>query len=106
MSVGLNDFQSGALEYMNEHIHKLPGGMHEAITAWVLIGRKPGHFLSALLSNDLMEAFARADDANQQAMKDWVVFLYNYCPGGCFGSSAKFEDWAKAGGLARYGTGS
>jgi hypothetical protein len=35
--------------------------MHEPITLWIERGLPPGHFLTALLSNDFMEAVARAD---------------------------------------------
>ena len=55
--------------------------------------RHVGSFLSALLSNNLRDTFVRADDINQQAIKTYVGFLYNYAPSGCRGSVEKFPGW-------------
>jgi len=41
---------------------------------------EPGHFLTKLLENDLVGAFARADDQNSHRMKQWASFLYNEMP--------------------------
>ncbi len=41
----------------------------------------PGNFLTAVLENDLMEAFGRADITNQDAMRSYVMWLYNAAPG-------------------------
>lgn len=80
-----------------EHVHMVPEHMHEAITLWIEKGEpRPklmGHFMCALLSNDLMEAFARADYANIAAMHAWTIFLYNYAPAPCFGSEEKLNAW-------------
>jgi len=41
----------------------------------------PGHFLAAVLKNDLFKAINRADDTNVKALKLYVMFLYNVAPG-------------------------
>jgi hypothetical protein len=56
-------------------------------------GIGPGHFLSALLSNNLRASVERADDINRRAIVDYVKFLYNYAPAGAGGSPEKFEAW-------------
>ena len=71
----------------------IPGHMWGAVQRYFLNGIPPGHFLSAVLSNDLIEAFARADDENARAMEQWCKFLYNYAPRGSYGSPDRFRAW-------------
>lgn len=87
-----NEMQSRALKL-------LPGHMVEGIIRYIQRGIPMGDFGTALLSNDLMKAFDRADDMNTAAMKNWVVFLYNYAPGDCYGSPDAVRDWIAQGGL-------
>lgn len=75
------------------HGVKLPEGCHEGLIRYVVYGICPGNFLTAVLSNDLKEAFARADQDNKAAMAAWVGFLYNHCPGSCWGSPEKMKSW-------------
>lgn len=76
----------------------VPGHMRDGIQRYLENGVPPGHFLTALLSNDLMEAFGRADETNRAAMWDWVVFLYNETPSDSHGSSENFQRWIERGG--------
>ena len=39
-----------------------------------------GGFMTAVLANDLVGAFERADDRNKDLMYDYVSFLYNDLP--------------------------
>jgi hypothetical protein len=55
-----------------------------------------GDFLIALLSNDLMEAFGRADDTNRAAMFEWCRWLYNEAPLGSYGSKEAVRQWLEA----------
>lgn len=77
----------------------LPEHMRHGIRGWIEHGHHIGGFLTALLSNDLMGAFAHADDVNTEAMGIWVTYLYNYAPSGCYGSPAKVEAWSAHRGL-------
>ena len=55
----------------------------EAIKAYVE-GKHPypfGSFVTALLANDLVESFVRADTNNVVAMHQYVSWLYNNMPG-------------------------
>ena len=79
-------------------LHTLPPHMHHAILGWIEHAEPLGDFLTALLSNDLMEAFSRADNKNVAAMRQWVDYLYNYAPSGCYGSPQNVVAWWVAGG--------
>ena len=52
-----------------------------------------GSFLEAVISNDLREACAQADDRNMWTLPVIVAWLYNEAPGSCWGSPAKYEEW-------------
>ena len=54
---------------------------------------RPGHFLTALLSNDLSGTFNRADGTNEPLIRDWVVWVYNEMPFHMVGSREKVEAW-------------
>ncbi len=56
---------------------------------------RTGSFLQAVLENNLMEAFARADDENVVGMYDIVKYVYNNVPIACYGSPAKIQAWLK-----------
>ena len=53
----------------------------------------PGGFLNAVLSNNLMEAFVRADENNAFHMKDIMMYLYNNVPFTCWGSPESITEW-------------
>lgn len=78
---------------------RLPAHMRGAAQRYVEKGIPPGSFLTAVLSNDFKGAFARADDANISAMRDWAMWLYNDAPCGCQGSPESVSAWIKAGGM-------
>ena len=84
---------------LHRALHTVPSHMHHAIEAWVLFGLKPGSFLTAVLSNDLMEAFGRADHMNAAAMQAWVRLLYNNVPSACKGSPEVVSEWHEQGGI-------
>ncbi len=72
----------------------IPAHMHGGISRWVEQGTPPGHFLTAVLKNDLRAAVEHGDEANAAALSAWVRFLFNYCPAGCWGSPERVEHWA------------
>ncbi len=53
----------------------------------------PGGFVTAVLENDLKEAFARADRGNIAAMFEIVTYCYNEIPASCWGSPEAVEAW-------------
>lgn len=52
-----------------------------------------GDFLYAVLTNNLFEAYSRADQSNTNAMKEIVIYIYNYIPAICWGSVEKVNNW-------------
>lgn len=54
---------------------------------------EPGGFLTAVLSNDLQDAVARADEHNIRIIPDIVYVLYNDYPSGMWGSREAVREW-------------
>lgn len=73
----------------------VPEHMRSGFVRYIAYGSSAnnGHFLQALINNDLMATFTRADEVNQRSMKDWVTFLYNYAPSGCYGRPGAYDEW-------------
>jgi len=71
----------------------LPEYMRESARLYVEEHRLPGDFLQAVLCNDLVGAFGRADLTNRAAMGAWAQWLYNECPHAAWGSREKVEAW-------------
>ena len=78
---------------------KLPSHMQDAAKRYIEKGIRPGHFLTAVICNDLFGAVAHADDTNVKALKTWVQFWYNEAPGSCWKSKDIMTAWVKQGGL-------
>ena len=53
----------------------------------------PGGFLRALLNNDLLGSFKRADDINLPRIHDYVTFLYAHAPCDSWGSVESVKKW-------------
>lgn len=65
----------------------------EGINRHALLHEPKGDFLTAVLSNNLREAFARADNGNQKTMHQIVSYCHNQIPGVCWGSPEKVKAW-------------
>lgn len=88
-----------AREQMERGYYLIPAHMHQAIRDYVLHGYRPGSFLTALLSNNFMEAAGRADEDNARSLTGWATFFYNYIPTGCYRSPEAVAAWIADGGL-------
>ena len=77
---------------------RLPEHMQDTARLYVEHGVQGGSFFTALVCNDLIGAFQRADDANTAAMREWANFLYNEAPSFCSGSREKVNAWIASGG--------
>lgn len=84
-----HDFTKPDLPYHAFPVAGLAGGVQR----WIEHGIPPGHFLSAIISNDLLEAFRRADDSTASAMKSIVIWFYRFAPCGCWGSPTALSEW-------------
>jgi hypothetical protein len=71
----------------------IPDSMIGGLRRWIENGTEPGHFLTAVLLNDLRGAVERADDTNIHRLADYVKFLHNYAPSGCWGSMDNYLRW-------------
>jgi hypothetical protein len=78
----------------------IPDYMIGGLRRYIENGVVPGDFLTAVLTNDLRGACARADDTNRDCLFQYVQFLYSYAPAPCWGSPEKFSAWIKRSGLA------
>jgi len=56
--------------------HNVAPRLLDAYDNFVLYHREPGDFLQAVLRNDLVGAFARADSLNERTMKNHASFVY------------------------------
>lgn len=75
----------------------LPEHMRSAMRLYIEQHIPPGGFLTAVLSNKLVESFAKADQINQENMLNFVMFLYNEAPSECWGSEEKVDQWLNRG---------
>ena len=78
---------------------RLPDYMREGMRLYIEHGVPVGHFLTAVLENNLMEAYGRADDTNAAAMHEYAAFLYNEAPRASHGSREAVSKWMNQGGL-------
>jgi len=72
---------------------RIPEYMRDGVVDYLDYGLEPGGFLRAVLENDLVGAFGKADRTNTEAMGDWATFLYNDMPHEAWGSPEKVEAW-------------
>lgn len=82
----------------HESLHNydlLPPSAMESLAEYVRIGRPVGGFLEALLSNNLKDACAQADDINIWLLPIYVSYLHNKVPFLCWGSHEKYVAWIK-----------
>ena len=77
----------------------LPAHMQDGFRRYIERGIPGGSFMTAVLTNDLMGAFSRADDENRARLFDTCKFLHWDAPRGCHGSQDAVDYWIKVGGL-------
>jgi len=70
--------------------------MVDKLLAYIDHGEHVGHFLTAVLENNLKEAVGHADDENLRNLPAYVGYLYNVADSRCFGSHAKVRQWYMA----------
>ncbi|KKL26750.1 hypothetical protein LCGC14_2392130 [marine sediment metagenome] len=80
---------------MNEE-HGIPNYTLAALKRYLDNGIPPGHFLTAVLENNLVEAETRADIENSKALKDIIMYVYWEMPSHSWGSPEKVARWIKS----------
>lgn len=88
-------------ESLGKETARIPERYHGGLERWVDHGIEPGHFLRAVLKNDLKEALARSDEPTTSNMAIIVTWLYNHSPRGCWGSPEHYEKWRDGGGAKK-----
>lgn len=56
---------------------------------------RTGSFLEAVLSNDLFDACARADQETARDLHEIVKYIFNTLPMDCYGSREKVDAWLR-----------
>lgn len=78
---------------MTTRYDKLPEHMREVARLYIEEGVMPGHFLVAVLENNLTSAFGNADEVNRLCMWEWCLWLHNEIPMPAWGSANKVLAW-------------
>lgn len=77
------------------YIEAIPPYGIETLRDYIYRGQETGDFLRAVISNDLMEAFGRADPQNREALHYYIGLLYNFVPRMAWGSPEAYKNWLK-----------
>lgn len=75
----------------------VPEHLRDGLVLYLVHQIQPGSFMLAVLSNDLKEAFSRADETSRAGMFELVKFLYNHAPFSAWGSPDRVQDWLTRG---------
>lgn len=77
--------------------YQIPLYMYRALREYVNDHKAPGHFLQAVIKNDLADTVLYADEKNLFLLRAWVGIFHNYTPSNCHGSGKKYKEWIKNG---------
>lgn len=75
------------------HYRRISPACRGALIRYVLHGDQVGDFLSAVISNELVEAAGRADAENIVILHVYAAFLHNVAPGASWGSREAMRSW-------------
>lgn len=78
---------------------EIPEYMRGGICRYILLGIKPGSFLTAVIAGERFIAERRADDFNAKIIDTYFDFFRSECPAGSHGTPRKVQDWCEIGGL-------
>ena len=93
--VSLSDDSATSYKEWVGHSSHLPATLQQGLLRYLDHGIEPGHFLTAVLTNDLFEAIGRADNQSLQVLPDICKFIYNHTPHCCWGSKEKVAKYKK-----------
>jgi len=80
---------------------QVPEIVKESLDLYAKDGIPTGDFLRAVLENNLMESFGRADRTNRHCMFAILSYVYNHIPLACHGSPEKVDAWIEKKGKER-----
>ena len=81
----------------------LPPHIRPGVQRYIEQGGHVGGFLTAVIENNLKEAFGRADAINRERLFDIVTFFHNEAPSECWGSPEAMAKWMQHQGMAGLG---
>lgn len=70
--------------------------LYDAFERYLNHGILPGGFLTAVLENNLSEAFGRADMENSANLKNITAYVYNHMPRNAWGSHEIVVEFLKS----------
>lgn len=73
--------------------YNIPETTLEAARLYITKGIVPGHFLTAVIENNLLGSIMYADDANLEALSRIVSFFYDQAPHNCWRSRDNMNKW-------------
>ena len=71
----------------------LPTALQGGMKRYIEDGIAPGHFLTAVLKNNLFEAVMRADADNLKELPNIVKWMHWEIPSNAHGSIIKVKEW-------------
>lgn len=83
----------------SQNITRLPEHMQPGIARYIILGIKPGSFLTAVFANEFEIATIKADEMNAELLDVYRDFLETDVPKPCWGSSRMVREWCERGGL-------
>jgi hypothetical protein len=91
------EIQMFSFKLQPDAYYSIPQHLLNSLERYLNHGIMPGGFLTAVLENNLCEAFGRADIHNSAILKEIVGYVYNHLPSESWGSREKVREWqAKA----------
>lgn len=72
---------------------RIPESILRSIYGYIEYRQATGHFLNAILTNNLYEAIARADKESLAALREIVVFVHMEVRADAYGSADKVQSW-------------
>lgn len=76
--------------------HGVPEHLREGLMLYLVHHIQPGHFLVAVLQNDLEGAFGRGDENSIAGLPAIMRFLVNDAPGVSYGGPTSVRCWLEA----------
>jgi len=77
--------------------YEIPTYMQKGLREYVNDHKVPGHFIQAVIKNNLDDTIYCADEKNLFLLRAWVGIFHNYTPSNCHGSEEKYREWIKNG---------
>lgn len=93
------DVPEAEIEAMQTRYPLIPRPTIESVLRYARFGTPPGHFVQAVLRNDLFDALGRADKGNRAAIGDICSLVYNWIPNMSWGSPERVQRWIARKGL-------